>query len=494
MGIRDKLSSGVSADAILLTFIKLVTTALGLATTRLLSEYLSVHDYGTYSQIMLVVSTIASVTIFGMMDGVNYFYAGKNEEDEKESYVATIFALQCVISAVAGLVVMIMNRNICGYFGNEDIGIYLIFAAILPFLQNILGMSQVLFVSIGKARLLAYRNLAISTIRMISVFIVVFAVRSILVILITTLVIDIGQIAFFWIILRKNSCRLNWRKVHIKYFGDVIHYCTPMAIFLIINTLNRDIDKYLVSAMTDTETLAMYSNASKQLPFDIIMASFCTVLVPYITRYISNKNKEKAAELYKLFIEIAYVSTGILCFAALSASPQLMKLLYSNKYTDGLAIFCVYIFVDLFRFTNITLVLSAAGRTKRLMILGVGSLAFNALLNIVFYRVMGIIGPAVATLVVIVITGVIMLSFSASILETRLSKLFDLKYLIVFVLESVALTFALSKLREYLHGMNIHYFAILVIVAGIYGITMLLLNGKRLLSDLYRVNRVGYDE
>ena len=167
--------------------------------------------------------------------------------------------------------------------------------------------------------------------------------------------------------------------------------------------------------MTDTETLAVYTNASKQLPFDILVTSFCTVLVPYITRYISEQKKQQAATLYKSFLEIGYISTGILCGAALAAAPQLMMLLYSNKYIDGLWIFIIYIFVDLFRFANITLILSAAGKTRTLMFLGVGSLMFNAVLNVLLYQWLGLIGPAVATLLVTVATGVIMLALGAGV-------------------------------------------------------------------------------
>ena len=119
---------GASSDAILLTFIKLVTTALGLAITRLLAEYLAVYEYGTYSQIMLLVSTISSITMFGMMDGVNFFYAGKPAGEERESYIATIFALQCTFSTVAGCVVMAMEGPLCDYFENADAGKLLIFA------------------------------------------------------------------------------------------------------------------------------------------------------------------------------------------------------------------------------------------------------------------------------------------------------------------------------------------------------------------------------
>ena len=64
----------------MLTFIKLVTIALSFVVTRLLSQFLSKHDYGTYSQILLIVSTVTSVTILGMADGVNYFYCSRQED------------------------------------------------------------------------------------------------------------------------------------------------------------------------------------------------------------------------------------------------------------------------------------------------------------------------------------------------------------------------------------------------------------------------------
>lgn len=485
--------NGASLDAILLTFIRLVTIVLGLIITRLLSEYLSVYEYGTYSQIMLISSTVASITMFGMMDGVNYFYMGEQDPDKRESYIATIFALQCTMSAVAGCIVMLLNRQLSVYFNNSQIQNYMIYAAVLPFLQNLLGMFRVLFVSIGKARLLAYRNLAISLIKLASVLIVVWVVRSVDVVLITSFVLDIGQILFFWIILRNNGCHIKFHKTRLNMMRHIVGYCAPMAVFLVVNTLNRDLDKFLISAMTDTETLAIYSNASKQLPFDIVMASFCTVLVPYITKYISDKKYAKAIELYKLFLEITYISTGVFCCAALSAGPQLMELLYSNKYTEGLSIFCVYILVDLFRFTNITLVLSAAGRTRKLMMLGIGSLVVNAGLNVVLYNIFGIIGPAIATLVVTILTGWIMLHFSADVLNSKIACFFDFKYLLLFIIESFVLTGALNLLQKFMASLGIHYFVILIVIVSLYCVTMLLLNGKRLLAALKEVNCVGYE-
>ena len=101
-----KLKGGTSGDAVLLMFIKLVTMALGLTVTRLLSQYFSYHDYGTYSQIMLVVNTVASITILGMVDGTNFFYCREADPRKRESYGCTIFTLQCIVSAGAGCMVI----------------------------------------------------------------------------------------------------------------------------------------------------------------------------------------------------------------------------------------------------------------------------------------------------------------------------------------------------------------------------------------------------
>lgn len=488
---RNKLRWGASGDAVLLTFIKLVTIAVSFVVTRLLSEYLTVHDYGTYSQVLLLVSTVTSLTILGMADGVNYFYCSKSDVQERERYISTIFALQCIVSAVAGTLVMALTSPICTYFDNPKVQRLLIFAATLPLLQNLLSMVQVLLVSVGKARMLAVRNLTVSILRLAAVVVVVTLVRNVAIILATTLIMDVAQVLIFGFVLRKNRCGIRLRSVNLRLLKTILRYCAPMAVFTALNTLSRDCDKYLIALWTDTETVAMYSNASKILPFDIVVSSFCTVLLPQITRLIAAHERTKATELYQVFLEITYISTTILCCAALACAPQLMRLLYSEKYVDGLAIFCVYIAVDLLRFTNITLILSAAGKTKKLMLSGFAALAVNAALNVVLFWLFGITGPAVATLLTTLGLGIWMLWAGARELEARLSDFFRWKYLFAFMAENAVATAALCFLQGRLAAWDVPYIAIIAIVCGLYAGIMLLLHGKRLLSAMKQVNQMA---
>lgn len=485
-----RLKGGTSGDAVLLMFIKLVTMALGLAVTRLLSQYFSYHDYGTYSQIMLVVNTVASVTILGMVDGTNFFYCREADPQKREGYVCTIFTLQCIVSTAAGCVVMLLSGPLCAHFHNPDVAPLLIFAAALPLFQNLISMLQVLVVSVGKARVLAARNLIVSLTRLLVVIMAIAFVRDVAVILLMTVVMDLAQIGIFVLMLRRNGCPMGFKAVNFRLFQEIFHYCAPMAVFTVISTLNRDLDKYLVGMMTDTQTLAVYSNASKVLPFDIIMTSFTTVLIPEITRRVAAGKQAEAASLYKAFLEFTYIATGILCCAAIAAAPELMELLYSEKYLSGLPVFILYILVDLLRFTNITLVLAVAGKTRSLMFLSFGTLGANAVLNVVLYHFLGLPGPALATLLVTFATGLLIMALSARVLGTRLGRLFDLKCLAVFAVLSTGLTLGVYQGRKWLASTGMHYVLVLVITSGIYGLVMALLYGKRLLRALKNVNKV----
>lgn len=488
---KKTLLRGTSADAVLLTVIKLVTVALSFAVTRLLSEHLSVLAYGTYSQVLLIVSTITSLTILGMVDGVNFFFCGQSDEEKRNSYVSTIFCLQCIISGLAGAMVLVLQPVICNGFDNPELGKLLVFAAVIPMFQNLLAMMQVLLVAVGKARVLAARNLVVSIVKLVVVVVVVALVKNVAVILTATALLELGQILLFGFFLRANHCPIRLGSIRLRLSGEILKYCIPMAVFIALNSLNRDCDKYLISVWTNTETLAVYSNASKPLPFDLLIASFTTVLIPKLTRLISGREFDRATSLYRAFLELAYVSTGIMCCAALVVSPQLIQLLYSSKYMSGLGIFAVYILVDLVRFTNITLILSVAGKTKKLMLVATGAVIGNLALNMVLFRLFGVIGPAVATLVTTLITGVLILSFGAKELRTGLLRLFDWKYFALFAAESLAAFAALYPLQRWMSQQGIGYLLIMLVVGGAYAGILLMLNGKRFLRTLRNINRMS---
>ena len=485
---KRNLFGGASGDSVLLVLVRIVTILLGLVITRILSQELSQYDYGTYSQVLLIVSTVSSLTILGMSDGINYFFCRESDSEKKSVYVSTIFTLQYIVSLIAAIIVLSGTALISRYFNNDALKNLMMFAAVLPFFQNIIQMLQILFVSIGKARAIAVRNVVVSVIRLIAVVIACYLIKSVVVVLLATLVLDVAQILYFVITLRRNNCKIQIKKTRLALCKEIISFCLPMAIFLLVNSLCRDCDKYLIAAVTDTETLAVYTNASKMLPFDIIMASFCTVLLPYITKFIANKDYQKTVALYREFLELSYVTTAILAGAAFSGAGSLMTLLYSEKYLSGLPVFMIYICVDIVRFLGITLILSAAGRSKILVVISAAALLANVALNFALYYLLGVVGPAIATLLVTFVMGIVILIFSAKTLHAKIGAFFHKKYILLFTGELI-LNIALWSVIHEMLSHRIHYFLALCITAGGFALVMGALNVKRLMKCLKDIGK-----
>ena len=481
MNKLKQILTGPSKDSVFLMAARIITIILGMATSRLLSDALSLTEYGTYSQIMLLVSTIASVTILGMADGSNYFYYNNQGEKERAEYISTIFFLQYMFSFLAGSILLMISRQLTVYFGNEKIRGLLIFAAVIPLLQNMISILQVLFIAVGKAKQIAVRNFIFSFIRLILFAAACHIIHNITAIFIFMILMDLAQIVYFRAVLNKNHCNIGITKINLKLIKNILTYCIPMAVFIIVSSLSRDCDKYVISAYTDTNTLAIYSNASKMLPFDIIYSSFCTVLVPYITKYISNGLYVEAQKLYRKFLELAIMTTSILACAAIVSAPMLLELLYTKKYMEGLWIFIVYILVDIVRVLNITIVLSAVGQAKELVMISGISLALNFVLNIIFFKKLGIIGPALSTLLVMTLSGIVIQNKCSKVLQCKLNKLLSAKKILFYGVKLCSVSIIFIVLSEIFSQSTIHYIIRLLIISGGFCMSMLMICGKELI-------------
>ena len=473
-------------------FVRMVTLVFGLLMTRVLSGHFSLQEYGTYSQVLLLSTTISSMTTLGLMDGINFFFCRENDEKKREAYLSTIFFLHYLISSVVSLTVLACTVPIVKYFKNTELKPLMIFAVVLPILTVSIALLQVVFIAIGKAKVIAIKNLLVSVIKLFALVLACYVFDNIAVILLSQVLMDVLQVVYFFVVLRNKNCKINILRFDKTLIKEILIYCIPMAMFAVIKSLNRDSDKFVISFFTDTETLAVYTNASKLLPFDIVMTSFCMVLLPYITRYIANKKYEKTQALYKSFLELSYIATTILAMGAVCVAPELMRFLYTEKYASydfGVYVFIIYILVDVLSVLNITIILSAAGKTKTILFASLGTFFANIFLNIGSFFVFKEVGPALATLLVTLVQGIVILSLGAREIKTNILKLFDKKYLLFFLLQTAGCFLLVSLLRNFAVQKGLPY---LVILFGGYGIfvgTLFLFNGKRLLKNLRTINK-----
>ena len=484
-----KLSNGAATNSMLLMLIQVVTTLMGLIVAKLLAVNFSLEEYGTYSQALLVTTTATSLSILGLTNATNYFYNKTTNADIQKKYISTIFAIQYLVGALCYVGIIVFRGAISRYFSNDALRNVLLIVAATPCLTNLIAMYQNLFVSIGQARRIAARNLVVSCMRLIAVSLACFLTKDIVTVLRAILLMDIGQTFYFARMFGKIKFTMRVKNADFALVREILSFSIPMAVYVLTNSLTRDIDKYVISAFSDTQTLAIYTNAAKILPFDMLTSSLITVLVPIVTRLINNKQYNEAQDVFKLYLRIGYTLTGIFVGGAIAVANPLMIFLYDEKYISGLPIFVVYLFIDLIRFANVTTVLSGAGKTKVLMRISVLILASNAVFNVISFKMLGLIGPAITTLVLTVGMTGLLLYYGAKQIKSTFLDLFDWKEMLLMASEILLFGVIIHFLSSYLQNVLVlPLFFVLAISYGLYLIALLGLNGKRIIATLKKMN------
>lgn len=484
---------GATWDSIFLTIVKFVTTLTAIVQTKILSVGLSLTDYGTYSQAMVIVSLCTSILLLGLGDAINYFYnnsTNDNTIEKKRSIIATIFLIEIFAGGVLATIVILFRQGIAVYFSNPELIVVILIIAIQPMLDNMIYFYQVLFVSSGKAKVIAIRNLVVSICKLLAITIAVMLFSSVIIIFQFIILLNVVQLIIFSIVFSKDGFYINPLKADLKYVKPILLYGIPMGIFTITTALTRDIDKLIIGYMADTKTVAIYSNCSRLLPLDIIVASFATVLIPYIMKYISlNKNKI-AIKLFKNYLCIGYYSVWTLGTAILLVTNQAISFLYSPVYLQGTAVFIIYIVDSMVKFASMHLILTASGNSKYLMKCSMASLIANSILNIALYKMIGISGPALATLIVTIVYTFVVLRKSKRILDAKWNEIFNFREIIIFIVGLASVGTVFFILNQFLlkKGMQI-YISMMITMMG-FGIVIFILYFKKIMNALTSINKM----
>lgn len=486
--------NGASWDSIFLTFVKFVTTLISIILTKILSSYLSLTEYGTYSEANIIISIGASIIMLGLGDALNYYYNKKTSDDDnidKRKIVNTIFLIEIIIGISFALIVILGRNLIINYFSNELLKFIIIIISIKPMLDNIIYLYQILYVSVGKAKIIALRNLIISILKLITLYCTVRFFNDVTLVFLVLIILDILQIIFFKIHFGKNMFFVNPLKSSKKQVFSIIKYGIPMGIYAMTNVLIREIDKLVISRVSSTEMLAIYANCSKVLPFDIVAISFATVLIPYIMSSITSNQKEKGLEIFKNYIKIGYYSAWILGFAVLITNEQAISFLYSNEYLSGKYIFIVYIIDSMIKFASMHLILTANKNTKELMSYSIISLVINLILNIALYYWLGTIGPAIATVIVSIIYTFMTLRKSIKILDASWKDIFKFKEIGVFLLSLCITGLVVYTFNKFLLNNGLNKNLTMIISMILFSTLNLVINCKGILKSLKFINIIS---
>ena len=435
----------------------MITMISGLIQSMILAHLLTVNDYALYGQCNTLIATVSGITVFGFADSIIYFCGINSDLEKKQKYLTAIFLFEIIFCVFSGILILSLKNAIVLIFENEELGSFIFLLAFFPLFINLSScFSQLLFTE-NKVKCIAACNLLFSLLSLtIAVLITTFTNNPILLYLILMISLYILLTLF------QVFCYLFGKKRFIKFarfdktiVKEVLKYSVPLGITIVSTTLLKEFDKIIISNQCTSLEFATYVAVSKQLPITFFSAALGAQIIPLLVKSLNALDNEKTKRILHLYFLVGFVSSIILGFAVLCVSKQSLVFLYSEKYSDGIWVFIIYIFVDIFSFVYPGKILMVSGRTKELLLHSVIMLVFNIGLNVVLLKLIGIIGPALATLIVQVGALIVQTYRGMRINNFSIRSFIPWKHLMVCTLICVPSTIGFGVMSHYFGVNNI---------------------------------------
>ncbi|TEB08208.1 colanic acid exporter [Pelotomaculum schinkii] len=441
------MKSSIANDALKLTTSKIITMIISMITAMLLSRFRTLEEYGTYSQLLLVVNIVTTIFMLGLPNSINFFLARAESDEEKEKFISTYYTLNTLLSFITGLVLVAATPLIAQYFKNELIKSFWYVLAVYPW-------TKIIIASIGNILVVCKK---VSSLMLFTILNSLFLLFAIIVVQILGLsfaaymaIFVTGEAVFAIIVYiivgnLTGKIRIYVEKDLVK---SILKFSLPIGLATTVGTLSIQLDKLVIGYFFNTEQLAIYTNAAREMPVTIISSSLTAVIMPELVKLLKNNKNDEAITLWKHAITLSYIcicffATGLFVFAS-----EFISLLYSDKYLSGVAVFRVFNVVLLLRCTYFGMILNSIGKTKFIFYSSIASLGLNVILSYLFYLMFGFIGPAIATFISIAAVNMCQLIVSSKSISISFINIFPWKFLAIITMINIFFGVSFTLVKE----------------------------------------------
>ena len=405
---------------------KIIAYGLVLVNGMLLSRFRSLQEYGTYSQIILVINVATSVLMLGLPNSLNYYLARMDTPEEKNRFVSFYYTINTVLSIVVGLILVLITPLLEAYFKNPMLRSFLYFIAVYPWTKIIMSSVENLLVVFHKAKLLIFYRVANSGMLLFVILLVKWMGWTFRHYLTLLLIVEAVFSVIVYVFATANAGKLR------VYFDRdllvrVLKFSLPLGLSTAMGTLRMETDKLFIGFVLDTEKLALYTNAAKELPVTMIAASFTAVLLPHIARLQKNGKTGEAVGLWHDVTELSFIINTVISGCLFVFADEAVLFLYSSKYSEASMVFAIYSLTYILRSTYFGMILNTGGHTRLILRSSLISLGSNIVLNVGLYYTVGFVGPAIATVLSTLIGALYLLYHTAKITGMKYREIYPWK-------------------------------------------------------------------
>lgn len=435
ISLYNKFSKSTVYQSFLLAFTQSLVALFFIGIDFVFSKGLSVEDFGIWKRLMFVINLTIPILSFGIAEGYKYYLA---KEGKKKEMFANTFSFYTIITVLFFGIVLI--ANILGYFNWVDLKEYYLLSFLLPIAYFVFVINKTMryayinddkidlhskitligFVFTGIALLfssLYFKQLARHYLYIgVSLYILIYLVP-------------------IYTLIKKGKFIITNKWINKEYFVKVLKQGLPLYLAVFIGTFTLNTGMLIVNTFENIETFAIFSVGALEIPvFAMLSAAFSQKIYPELVRLVSNGEKEKAKKIWlNTTMQISYITYPLIIILMFFAQ-DIIYLIYSPKYKESVFIFKTYLLIGIFRNNYYGALITAAGQTKYITMYALIMLIANAIISIILYYFLGILGVVFGTLIATIIVAFLQLYHERLIKEYLSGFLLNFKIIILILI------------------------------------------------------------
>ena len=465
------MKSAKSTKVLILTIGNGINVLINFLTLPYLVRSLSFNDYGSYGQVLMIISLLQGIFTFNLNQISNVYLA---QEQYKPSLVFSTLMRITVLMSLLGTIIMLISIPFIGNaFDNDAITKLLLLS-----LFNLLGQIPVpilisVLIYFGKVQHTTTILIVTNILKIGVMFFTIHFLGSVVYLMVGLSIVSIIQPLLLFFSIPKDIRRLNlFDKLLARKFFSM---ATPLAISSLIEKSLVYVDGVMISTLLTTTAYAFYRAGAVEVPFIATLYGAVTAIVmPEIAKLYTDKKFPEIVKLKRTAISgTVFFVYPVLIYLLFFASP-LVSLYLSEKYSQSAIIFSIFNLSLLIRINDYQDIIIISGNSRFIFKSVLFVSVMNLLLNFFFIKWIGITGSAIAFIFSLLSFAGLLTWKSTKVMHCKFTDLFN----VPLILKVTILSFILAGVVYLINHFIFNEILFIIVSAPIYFLLVFLLGLK----------------
>ncbi|MFM7016852.1 MAG: oligosaccharide flippase family protein [Bacteroidota bacterium] len=423
-----------------------INVLINFLTLPYLVRSLSFDDYGTYGQVLMIITILQGFFTYNLNQIANVYFA-EDTQDPKVVF-STLIRMTIGMSLLSCFAMFLSIPFIGSAFKNEALFHLLTFSTLNLFAQVIAPVLISVLIFFNRVQNTVSILVVTNILKVLAMFYAIHYLGSLNYLMLALSIVSFIQILLFFVQIPKEI--LSFQYFDGSLAKRIFVMASPLALSSLIEKSLVYLDGVMVSAMLTTTAYAFYRAGAVEVPFVAgLYGSVTAIVMPEIAKLFNENNLKEIIRLKRIAISgTIFFVYPVLIFLLFFAEP-LVSTYLSKSYSASILIFMIFNLSLLVRVNDYQDVIIMSKNSKYIIRAVVLVALLNLLLNYSLINWIGINGAACAFIISLSVFAMILLWKTINVLNCRLRDLFDFKMIFKVVGISVfvaALIFGLNKM------------------------------------------------